>query len=607
MNKILRINLSSGKISKEEISHEMKIKYIGGRGFAIRTLWEEVQGVDPLKEDNKIVFSTGPLTGLPLPSSGKMVIASKSPLTGGYGDSSIGTKASMHLKKTGYDMLIVEGKAKFPSYIFVENDEVKICDAKDLWGKGTFEAQDFLEAKHGQNTGILLIGPAGERMVRFASIISQKGRAAGRTGMGAVMGSKNLKGIVMKGNNEIPLFDAEKLKALGKGSYGLIRGSEGITNKDQQNYDFWLRQGTMATVEWGQENGCLPAYNYREGTFKFAKQLDGYAMEKIKIDRKGCPLCIMQCGNIVKDAEGKDSELDYENVVMLGSVLGLKDLKQISTLVRFADDYGLDAISLGSCLGFLMEASEKGLISDGIAWGDYEGCKRVIKDIINNRGNGAIVFEGTLKAAQLIGGNSKDWAMQVKGMEISAYDCHGLPGMALAFGTSPVGGHHRDAWMAAYEIGKDRFSYGREKVEKLIEMQRWRGGMFEALTVCRFPWVELNLVLTKYLEFLEAATGLALSDKDIFDLGDRFYALMRAYWVREKGIWDREMDVPPARWFNEPLKEGNLKGIKLDKGKYVEMLSMYYELRGWDANGIPKKETFQRLGLGDVVEVKRNG
>jgi len=593
--KILRVNLSDGKISKEKISEEMREKFLGGRGFAAKILWDEVSGVDPLSEENKIIFSTGPLTGLPLPSSGKMVIASKSPLTGGYGDGNIGSMAAVHLRRAGYDVLIVEGRSETPCYIAIQDEEVKILDARDLWGRTTFESQDGLEAKHGRNIGVLAIGPAGENMVGFANVISQRGRAGGRPGMGAVMGSKNLKAVVVKGTGKIPVFDEERLREMGKEGYGEIKGKE--------NYDFWIRQGTMQVFEWCDENSCLPTYNFREGTFQFSKRLDGYALEGVKVDRKGCPLCNMQCGNIIKDLENKNTELDYESVGMLGPNIAMDDLRKVGVLNRMADEYGLDTISLGSCLGFLMEASERGLIDARIAWGDLDTCKKVIEDIVKKRGLGEIIFGGVRKAAERVGGDSRDWAMHVKGLEISAYDCHACPGMALSYGTSPIGAHHKDAWVISWEISTDRFSYSREKVEKVVELQRLRGGLFESMTTCRLPWIEVNFGIHWYPKYLEAVRGEGMSQEALFELGDRIYALIRSYWIRENGRWSREMDYPPSRWFEEPLSQGNLKGYKLDRARYDEMLSGYYEIRGWDEHGIPHRETLEGLGLGDVAGV----
>jgi aldehyde:ferredoxin oxidoreductase len=592
---ILRVNLSKGRISKEEISEKMRRKFLGGRGFAAKILWDEVSGVDPLSGENKIIFSTGPLTGLPLPSSGKMVIASKSPLTGGYGDGNIGSMAAVHLRRAGYDVLVVEGRSETPCYIAIQDEEVKILDARDIWGRTTFESQDTLEAKHGRNIGVLTIGPAGESMVRFANVISQRGRAGGRPGMGAVMGSKNLKAVVVKGTGKIPVFDEERVREMGKEGYGEIKGKE--------NYDFWIRQGTMQAFEWCNENSCLPTYNFREGTYRFSKQLDGYALEGVKVDRKGCPLCNMQCGNIIRDTENKNVELDYENVGMLGPNIGMDDLGKVGVLNRMADEYGLDTISLGSCLGFLMEASEKGLIDARIAWGDLDGCKKAIEDTVKKRELGEIIFDGVRGASERLGGDSRNWAMHVKGLEISAYNCHACPGMALSFGTSPIGAHHKDAWVISWEVSTDRFSYSEEKVEKVVELQRLRGGLFESMTTCRLPWVEVNFGIHWYPKYLEAARGEEMSQEELFELGDRIYAIIKSYWVRENRTWSKEMDYPPSRWFEEPLSQGDLKGYKLDRARYDEMLSRYYEIRGWDENGIPRRETLKALGLADVAGV----
>jgi len=590
--KLLRVNLSNGKVSKEEISDSMKRDFLGGRGFAVKMLWDEVKRVDPLSEKNKIIFSTGPLSGQLLPSSGKMVIASKSPLTGGYGDGNIGTMASVYLKKAGYDVVVVEGKSEKPCYLLIEDENVRIVDASDLWGKNTFEAHDILEKKHGRNSGILLTGPAGENLIRISTVMSQKGRAGGRPGMGAVMGSKKLKALVIKGSGNISNFDDDKLRALGKSGYEEIKGKE--------SYDFWMKQGTMQAFDWCNENGCLPTYNFREGAFEFSKDMDGYMLEKLHAGRKGCPMCSMQCGHVIKDSSDQGAELDYENVGMLGPNIGLGNLRQVAFLNRLADEWGLDTISLGSGIGFLMEASEKGLIKEKVRWGDFETARTLVLEIGKGVGLGKIVSNGVRHAAETLGDGSHRWAMHVKGLEISAYTCQGCPGMALSFATSPIGAHHKDAWIIAWEISTDRFSYSKEKVEKLIEFQRLRGGFFESATVCRLPWVEVGFGLGRYPEYVEAITGNHMTWEELYDIGDRVYALMRAYWKREVPQFGRKWDYPPDRWFEEPHSLGKTKGVKVDREKYEQMLSWYYELRGWDQDGIPLQETLNRFGLKDV-------
>lgn len=290
--------------------------------------------------------------------------------------------------------------------------------------------------------------------------------------------------------------------------------------------------------------------------------------------------------------------MDYENIALLGSNLGIGDIREASGLNRLADEMGLDTISLGNTLGFLMEASQNDLTDEKLEWGDYEGCKKVIRDLIDNKRLGAVIREGVKKASEKLGGNSADYAMHVKGMEISGYTCQALPGMALAYGTSPIGAHHKDAFLSAWEL-PNREAYTKDKVKKCIELQNLRGGLFEAMTVCRFPWVELGFGVEWYPKFLQTCTGKELSAQRIDELGDRLYTLIRAYWVRETEQWGRFMDVPPARWFNDPFSEGELSGMHLDRQKYQQMLSWYYEYRGWDEDGIPTAETMEKLGLID--------
>ena len=597
--KLLRVNLSNGKVSKEEIPEKMQQEFLGGRGFAVKLLWDEVKKVDPLSEKNKIIFCGGPLTGQAIPNAGKMIIASKSPLTGGYGDGNIGTMASIHLRKAGYDVVVVEGKAPEPSYLMIEDDKVSVLKAQGLWGKNTFEAQDILEEKHGKNVGILVIGPGGENLVRYAVVMSQKGRAGGRPGMGAVMGSKNLKAVVIRGTRTIPNHDDNKVKELAKTGYAEIKAKD--------SYAFWVRQGTMSLVDWCIENACLPTYNFREGVFEHYQGVNGDMLERIKTGRRGCPMCTMQCGNVVNDSNNMPSELDYENVAMLGPNLGMKNLREVALLNRMADELGLDTISLGSCLGFAMEASEKGLISEKLGWGDFQVAQRLITDIVSGRGVGQIISKGVRAAAEVIGGGSDRWAMHVKGLEISAYNCYACPGMALSYGTCPIGATHKDGWIIAWEISTDRLSYGKEKAERLIELQRVRGAIIECLTICRFPFVEMDYGFHKIPEFMEAVTGNRFDWEDSYKtIGDRVYNLMRAYWVRENNQFNRKWDYPPERWFEEGPSQGKLKDMKLDRGKYDQLLSWYYELRGWDQNGVPSQETLENLGLTNVFqEMKR--
>jgi aldehyde:ferredoxin oxidoreductase len=594
--RFLRVNLNKQKAVAKEYDVAMARSFLGGRGFAAKILWDELKpGVDPLSPENKLIFASGPLTGFALPCSGKMVVAAKSPLTGGYGDGNIGTYAAVQMRRAGYDAIIIEGKAETPTVLLIQDGTTEFLDGKELWGLNAFETEDRLRRVYGTTAGILVIGQGGENLVRFANIISQKGRGGGRPGMGAVMGSKNLKAVVIVGSGDLLAAHPKDLKELGAEAY-----REVLT---KPNYAFWKRQGTMMTIEWSQENSVLPTYNFSEGVFEAADAIGGFSMEKIKFSQRGCPNCNMTCGNVIKDADRKESELDYENVAMLGSNIGVGDLKKVAALNRMADEFGLDTISLGNVIGFAMEASKRGLISEKIPWGNYKAAKALIEDIAYKRGFGATLAEGVLFAAEKIGGNSSRWAMHVKGLEISAYDCHAAPAMALSFATSPIGAHHKDAWVISWEVKVGRDRYSEEKVDKVIEFQRIRGGFFECATVCRFPWIELGFELEWYSKFLYAVTGFEMGWDELNLIADRVYALIRAFWVREYGKnWSREMDFPPARWFEEPLTKGNLKGAKLDRAKFEVMLNMYYRKRGWDGRGIPTKTTLEKLGLKDAAK-----
>jgi aldehyde:ferredoxin oxidoreductase len=593
---LLQVNLSRNKAVPESYDSSLAFDFLGGRGFAAKLLWDKLApGVDPLSPGNKLVFAAGPLSGFGLPNSGKLVVAAKSPLTCGYGDGNIGTFAAVEMRRTGYDAVVIEGKAEKPVILYVGNKTAEFLDAKDFWGLNSFETDARLRAKYKRAAGIVSIGPAGENLVKFATVVSQQGRSGGRPGMGAVMGSKNLKAVVFDGSQNMPAAYPKELKRLGIEGY-----REVLVEPD---YAFWKRQGTMSTIKWSQENSALPTFNYREGVFDEAEEIGGFAMEKIKVSNRGCPQCNMTCGNVVEDADKKQAELDYENVVMLGSNIGLGNLRQVAALNRVADELGLDTISLGNVLGFAMEASEKGLIDEKVSWGKFEETKALINDVAYRQGLGSVLAEGVRYAASKIGGESSNWAMHVKSLEITAYNCHAAPAMALAYATSCIGAHHKDAWVIGWEVKFQGERYSDEKVDKVIELQRVRGGIFESLVVCRFPVVELGFELEWYPKFLHAATGMEFSLSALNQIADRTLNLIRAFWVREySGNWTKEMDVPPARWFKEPLTQGPLKGSKLDPEKYAVMLQKYYEKRGWDERGIPKKITLEKLGLSDVAK-----
>ena len=599
---LLRINLTTGSVKKESFTEEFARTWIGGRGFALKILWDELKpGIDALGPENKLVVALGPIAGIPAPNTGKTVVAAKSPLTGGYGDGNLGTRVTVELRKAGYDGLIIEGQARSPVYINIVNDRVEILPAGEIWGKGTYETMDWLYKKYGKAAGILTIGQGGENKVLFAVIRSLEGRAGGRPGIGAVMGSKNLKAIVVKGSNDIPMADPPGMKKLGAEDMRKVGEIDKKTG--------WSVQGTTGVLSWCNEVAALPVRNMRKTSHPDAWRIDGERLNNARVATYGCPNCTMRCGIAIHDHEGRESELDYENVGMLGSNLEIFDLPQLASLNYLCDDYGLDTISAGGVLGFYADAIDHGSIEGNFKFGDAERAKELLRMTAYREGVGNFLAEGSRRMAQEIGRDSMDYAIQVKGLECSAYNCKFIPGMALAFATSPIGAHHKESWVIMFEITQtSRESYGPEKAQKVVELQRIRGGIFEFIVACRFPWIELGWDLQHYADYFNTITGMNWTLADLFKVGDRIYALMKFFWLREFPNWDRTRDYPPKVWFDPSNadKEGPIAGKVLEWDKYEKLLDSFYEIRGWDKRGIPTKQTALGLGLAkEAAEVEK--
>jgi len=589
----LRINLSTKSVKKESFTEKFAKTWIGGRGFALKILWDELKPeIDALDPENKLVIALGPIAGIPAPNTGKTVVAAKSPLTGGYGDGNLGTRVTVELRKAGYDAMIIEGKADSPIYLNIVNDKVEILPANEIWGKGTYDTMDWLYKKYGKAAGILTIGQGGENKVLYAVIRSMEGRSGGRPGIGAVMGSKNLKAIVVKGTKDIPMADPAGMKELGAGDLKKVGEIDKKTG--------WSIQGTTGVLSWCNEVAALPVRNMRKTSHPDAWKIDGERLNNARVATYGCPNCTMRCGITIHDHEGRESELDYENIGMLGSNLEIFDLPQVGSLNYLCDDYGLDTISAGGVLGFYADAIDRGSVEGDFKFGDAERAKELLRMTAYREGVGDFLAGGTMRMAQKIGRNSMDYAMHVKGLEISAYNCKFIPGMALAFATSPIGAHHKESWVIMFEITQtSRESYGREKAQKVIELQRIRGGIFEFIVACRFPWIELGWDLQHYADYFNKITGMKWTLDDFFKVSDRIYALMKFFWVREFPNWDRTRDYPPKVWFDPSNadKEGPIAGKILEWDKFEELLDSFYEIRGWDKRGIPTKKTALRLGL----------
>jgi len=464
---ILRVNLTDKTWKKESFTEDFAKKWVGGRGFAAKILFDELKpGIDPLGPENKLVVALGPIAGIPAPNTGKVVVAAKSPLTGFYGDGNLGSNVSSQLRKAGYDVMIIEGAADKPTYLNIEDDKVEFLDAAEMWGKGTYFGNEWIYKKHGKGVGVLNIGQAGENKVLFAIIRSLEGRAGGRPGIGAVMGSKMLKAIVVKGTKQIPQHDPDLMRKLG------VEGLKKAHELDQKSG--WSKQSTNAVLAWCNEVNGLPVQNMRKTSHPEAHKIDGERLNDARIATYGCPSCTMHCGITIHDDEGRESELDYENIGMLGPNVNVFDLKKVGSLNYLCDDYGLDTISAGAVLGFYADAIEHGATKGDFRFGDADKGKTLLWDIATRKGEaGNLLADGALKAAKVYGKNSADYAMQVKGLEMAAYNCKSIPGQALAFGVAAIGGHHRQAWILPFELKfRNPQSYRPQKAAQVQRLPR---------------------------------------------------------------------------------------------------------------------------------------
>ncbi len=592
--RILRVNLTTKKASVESFDEAFARKWVGGRGFATKILFDELKpGTDALGPDNKFIVAVGPIAGIPAPNTGKTVVAAKSPLTGGYGDGNLGTRVTDQLRKAGYDALIVEGRAERPTLLFIDDDKVEFLPVEELWGKGTFETNDWIYGRYGKGAGVLNIGQGGENLARYAVVRSLEGRAGGRPGMGAVMGSKRLKAIVVKGSKLIPQADAAAMKKLGLDDLRKVQKIDKETG--------WSIQGTNGVLAWCNEVAALPVRNFRKTSHPDAWRIDGERLNNARVATYGCPNCTMRCGITIRDREGREAEMDYENIGLLGSNLEVFDLDQVGSLNYLCDDYGLDTMSAGATLSFYADAIDRGAVAGDFRFGDAERAKELLHLISRREGDvGNLLAEGSLRAARRIGRGSEAYAMQVKGLEVAAYNCKFIPGMALAFGVSPIGAHHRESWIITFELNQtSRDSYGPEKAQKVVELQRIRGGLFEFIVACRFPWIELGWGIENYPKYFNAVTGLNWALDDMWTVADRIYALIKLFWLREFPDMNRKLDYPPDVWF-DPANvdaDGPIAGKHLEYDKYDQLLQHYYDIRGYDQRGLPTKATLDSLNL----------
>lgn len=595
---ILRVDLTQSRWQKQPTPPQLARDYIGGRGFGAYLLYTEVPAhADPLGPENKLIISSGPLSGLMIPGAGKCDFTCKSPLTGGYASASLGGMFTAEMKYAGLDSIILEGISPRPVILLIENEKINLLDAADYWGRGTIEVEKALKEKYGEEYQIAVIGPGGENGVSFASINHDYGRQAGRGGVGTVMGAKRLKAIVIRGTHSIPVADMAAYRKAGMALFKACKDAEGLKP--------WQTYGTTIVASWCDEVGALPTRNFSAGSFEGAKTLYAPVMrEQIVITDKGCFGCPSPCGKYSRmrryntNVEGPE----YETIGMLGSNLGIPDIQDVAQANLLCDNLGIDTISTGGVIGWAMECYEKGILTkedtDGIdlRFGNVEAVLKVIELIARREGLGKLLADGVKKASQKIGKGSDRFAIHVKGMEQSAYATHNATAMLLAYMTCDVGAHHNRSWAITYDLQVGRDLVVPEKVARIIWLQNFRP-MFDVLGSCRLQWVELSIDRDLYLPALEAITGIPRSWADLEKVGDRIWNLTRLFWIRENDGFGREWDLPSPRFYSEPPTSGATAGQITKYEDVQSLLDMYYEQRGWDSNGIPTPQTLETLGL----------
>jgi aldehyde:ferredoxin oxidoreductase len=615
VGKVLRVDLTKKMITEQTFSEETLRKYIGGTGLGTKILFEETtKDTDPLGPENPLIIMVGPLTGTNIPNFGRHHVVTKSPLTGGYGESNAGGTWGAKLKHAGYDGIIFTGKASKPVYLWIDNGQVEIRDAAYLWGKDTYEVDDILKDEFGKKIVTMSIGQAGEKLVKFASIMNDgyEGRAAGRCGVGAVMGSKNLKAVVVNGSVRPSIAKEDELKESIKKWAPKIKDN---TEEFLGNY------GTSVGVPTSEALGDLPIKNWAQGRFiDGAQKISGKTMaETILTKRYSCAQCVIACGRTVHVKEGpyagpESGGPEYETIGMLGSNCLVDNLEAVQKANELCNRFGIDTISTGATIAFAMECYEKGLITKDqtggleIKWGDPDVLVEMVKKIALREDFAYTLGEGTRNAAEIIGGIAPELTVQVRGLDFPAHDPRAGNSIGLQYAVSARGACHLSSFTHDFEYGAtmpelgypdkaDRF----EVKGKGIFASKFQDlmAMMDSLTGCKFIVFGLGENSIKIMaDWLGLVTGWDMKDDEFLETGDRIVTLKRMYNVL-KCNQSRKDDILPPRMMTHRRKEG---GAADNLPHLGYMLSEYYEHRGWDEQGIPTDKTLERLGLSDLKE-----
>ena len=611
------VNLSKGTVRDYEIPDGWYRKYLGGRGIGLRILLEELNGdEDPLGPENILVFATGPLQGTRIAGAGRHAVIAKSPKTGSLSDSYAGGFWAHELATSGYDGIIIKGRASNPVYLSLVDGKLGIHDADSLWGADVGETDQFLKQKY-EGARILCIGPAGEKLVKFACVMNDVTRAAGRPGFGAVMGSKNLKAIAVKGGLDKSFYDAEMLQEVRSKISQELMANPGI-----QEFGEW---GSSAAVMALNEEGILPTKNFQEGVFDKAEKIDGAGscFKEILVGRDNCTGCPIRCKRVVKgEFQGRAIEEryggpEYETLAALGSNCLNANLLSISLANQLCNQYGLDTISAGVAIAFAMEASEKGLIKETIKWGDPEAVVRLIEDIAFRRGLGDALADGIDKVAAEIGA---DFAMHIKGQELPMHDPRGKKALGLSYATTPRGAQHMEALHddGAEGLGKygtpeigvygpiDRMSWN--KKPRFCKIYQDLASFANSAIACDYVGFDAAMCLgynpyPHFREAIYAATGLEVGVAEMLLIGERNFNMLKL--AAAQTGYTRKDDDLPAR-LKKPLPRGNSAHESIPDDVLQGAIDEYYMLRDWDDYG-PTDEKLAQLNMREFIGLIKRG
>jgi aldehyde:ferredoxin oxidoreductase len=616
MGKILRVNLTKGSISEERIPEGKMRKYLGGVGIATSYLYEEVPaGVDPLGADNKLIFMAGPLTGTTSASAARYSVVAKSPLTGIWGHGNSGGNFGPMLKRSGYDGIIIEGVSPKPVYLEIADGKATLKDAGHLWGKSVNETEDIIQKGAVPKPITASIGQAGENLVRYSAIMNNSHRAVGRCGLGAVMGSKKLKAVVCSGKTKIELHDSEEFKKISKKQIGYL--NESVLKVGFEAF------GTNLVADMVNARGGYPTLNWQKGVFDQIEEMNGQAMtEKVLVKELACFGCPIACGRGTAIKEGKwagrsGEGPEYETTNMFGACCGIADMNAVTMANYLCNEYGLDTISAGSCIAFAMECFQKGILTKemtggiDIKFGDVDIIVDLVEKIAKREGIGDLLAEGTKVMAEKLGGGSSAFAMNVKGLELPAYDPRAAKICGLGYVTANRGGDHITGFIEAPTFIdapiliveessiEDPFNAKPQEAKILMDMEDALTSL-DALGGCKFMGALLKA--EDLVDLIRSGTGWTdFSVDDFRKCGERIYNLGRIYCNRE-GM-RRKDDVLPDRLMKEPLPEGPAEGMVLDTETLEMLKDAYYNYRGWDlATGIPTLAKLKELGLDELIE-----